>query len=462
MALSYCPECLAKQQRINALEEEVQRLKARLRHQERTVAEGPFGSSTPSSKVPLKPSSLAERQGRRGGGKVGHVGHGRARVTAKQADRLVEVAAPDRCPDCGGELDGKGVRERAVLDCQPIRVERIVYRLHRASCPHCGRVVQPATPGVLPKCQYGNGLLAHVAVQHYLYGNSLGQLEKQTGIGLSSLLDAMNQLAGWLKGVPDRLTGQYRAARVRHADETPWRTDGANGYAWLFATTDLSLFRFRPSRSAAVVREVFGQKRLGGVLVVDRYAGYNRVPCRMQYCYAHLLRDLEDIQKDFPDNVEVGRFVAALAPLLAAAMGLRGLKLSARQFGKQARELRGTIQAVVNQPASHPAVQTYQDIFRDKAHRLYHWSADAAVPADNNLAERELRPLIIARKISFGSQGQRGVATRQTLMTVLHTLRKRSPDPAAVFRYCLDQLAANPNADPFTLLFDKSPPATRH
>jgi transposase len=69
MSLTYCPECLKKQQRINELEEELAAAKSRLRYQERTAAEGPFGSSTPSSKVPIKPSALPERQARRGGAK---------------------------------------------------------------------------------------------------------------------------------------------------------------------------------------------------------------------------------------------------------------------------------------------------------------------------------------------------------------------------------------------------------
>jgi len=46
------------------------------------------------------------------------------------------------------------------------------------------------------------------------------------------------------------------------------------------------------------------------------------------------------------------------------------------------------------------------------------------VPADNNRAERELRPLVIARKVSFGSQSDAGAQTREILMTVLHTLKK--------------------------------------
>jgi len=350
MALSYCQACLDKQRRIDDLEEEVRLLKARLRYQERTVAEGPFGSSTPSSKVPIKPSSLPERQARVGGGRIGHHGHGRLSVAEAKADRVVDVPGPEYCPHCGNVLEGKGGRPRTVLDCQPVRVERIVYRLGRGRCLHCGRTVQAAAPGVLPKCQYGNGLLAHVAVQHYLYGTTLGQLEKQTGMGIGGLIDAMHQLARWLKDVPERLIEQYRQSPVKHADETGWRNNGANGYAWLFCTPQLSVLRFRPSRSAAVVKEVLGEQPLPGVLVVDRYGGYNRVPCQVQYCYAHLLRDLEDLEKDFPDHEEIRNFVAALAPPLAAAMSLRGLKLPADEFGKQAQNLRHQIQTMVNQP----------------------------------------------------------------------------------------------------------------
>ena len=458
MSLTYCTECLKKQQRINDLEEEMAALKGRLRHQERTAVEGPFGSSTPSSKVPIKPSALPERQARRGGARPGHAGHGRQRIAAPEADRVVQTPPPARCPRCGGTLSARGVRERTVLDCRPIRVERILYRLPRCRCQRCGAAVETAAPGILPKSAYGNGLLAHVAVQHYLYGATLGQLEKQTGIGYGSLVDALHQLARRFKDVPQRLLKAYRQAPVKHADETGWRNDGGNGYAWLFCTPLLSVFRFRPTRAASVVREALGPKRLGGVLVVDRYAGYNQAPGAIQYCYAHLLRDVQDLEKNFPDQPEVGAFVATLAPLLAAAMALRGQGLSRPAFRRQAAALKRRIVAVVNRSARHPAVQQIQDLFRHKADRLYHWTRDPAIPAENNLAERELRPLVVARKVSFGSQSDRGAATRETLMTVLHTLRKHTADPAAAFKTALDQLAQTPDADPFTLLFPKTRP----
>jgi len=41
------------------------------------------------------------------------------------------------------------------------------------------------------------------------------------------------------------------------------------------------------------------------------------------------------------------------------------------------------------------------------------------IPAENNRAERALRPLVIARKVSFGSQSEAGAGTREILMTVL-------------------------------------------
>ena len=164
----------------------------------------------------------------------------------------------------------------------------------------------------------------------------------------------------------------------------------------------------------------------------------------IQYCFAHLLRDLQDIEKDFPDHAEVQAFVGSLAPLLASAMALRGLKLSKREFCKQAAVLSGKIRGVINRSARHPAIQSYQDIFRQKADRLYHWAKDPSVPAENNFAERELRPLVVARKVSFGSQSGQGAATREVLMSVLHTLRKRAPDPVAALRACLDQMAISP------------------
>ena len=326
-------------------------------------------------------------------------------------------------------------------------MNKILYLLERKRCPKCKRIISARAPGVLAKCLYSNRLLAHVAVQHYIYGNTLGQIEKQTGVGYSSLIDAMHQLAKRLKDVPKALIQAYRVSPVKRADETGWRTDGNNGYAWLFCTPDISILRVRRTRAASVTKEVLGDKALPGILVVDRYNGYNKVPCSIQYCYAHLLRTVRDLEKDFPENAEIKSFVEALAPQLAKAISLRTLDITNQQFKRQAGKIKDTIIKITNRQARHPAIQKIQDIFREKANRLYHWADDRNVPADNNLAERELRPLVIARKLSFGSQSDEGAKTREILTTVLHTLKKRTADVTTTFQFALDKLAEQGDID---------------
>lgn len=441
---------------IDRLQEEILHLKARLRYQERTAKEGPFGSSTPSAKVPLKANTPPETSQRRGGAKPGHRGHGRRNIPSDEVTRQQSVAGPERCPYCGGPLDLKGSKARTIIEVDPVRKEVVRYELEQCDCHHCHRTFTARPTGVFAKGLFGNRLLTHLAVEHYLHGVTLGRLSTYLGITQGSLWAALHQLARRLASVPQRLLLEYRRAPVKHADETGWRTDGHNGYAWLFCTALISLFRFRQSRSASVAQEVFGTKRLRGILVVDRYNGYNQMPCLIQYCYAHLLREVQDLGKEFAEVSEVSQFVASFAPLLAEAMKLRAQELTVAQFRQQALELKVEIKALVHSPAQHPGIQKIQNIFRERVTRLYHWAKSSTIPADNNRAERELRPLVIARKISFGSQSEQGARTREILMSVLHTLRKRTDNVFDVFKRCLDALAENDKRDPYRLLFDSS------
>jgi hypothetical protein len=186
--------------------------------------------------------------------------------------------------------------------------------------------------------------------------------------------------------IPDRLIQQYRTSWVKHADETSWRTNGKNGYVWLFATAQLSIFQFR---------------------------------------------------------------------ILALAMGLRGQKISDVQFYRKSALVKLEILACVKAEAKHPGIQRIQNIFRDHSKRMYLWAQDRSIPADNNLAERDLRPTVIAGKVSFGSASDAGAHTRSILMTVLCSLKKQTADVETRFKYVLDQLAKNIQQDPFPLLFLK-------
>ena len=454
--LQYCRDCLRKQQEIDRLQEENARLKDRLRYQERHAQEAPFGSSTPSAKRVIKPNSLADNQKKKGGATPGHAGSGRRQPQPQEVTRTQRVPGPQACPNCGARLRAKGWKRRTVMDVVPVQKEVMAYELEQKDCPRCHRVFTAPAPGVFAKRLFGNRLLAYVAEEHYVHGTTLGRLARQLRLHRGSLLGALHDLAVRLASVPDRLVAEYRRSPVKHADETGWRNDGQNGYAWLFCTPLLSLFRFRQSRAAKVALEVFGARRLPGTLVVDRYAGYNKVRCAFQYCYAHLLREVQDLGQEFAQQTEVQRFVETLAPLLAQAMKLRTQGLKLNQFHQQARQIKARIVESVQSQVQHPGIQNIQNLFRENAARLYHWARHPSIPAENNRAERSLRPLVIARKISFGSQSVQGLKTREVLMSVLHTLRKRTDDGFAAFTRTLDALALNPTHNPYDLLFNSS------
>lgn len=450
---SICQDCLDKQRRIDQLLEENSRLKAQLRYRDNQHKEGFFGSSTPSAQRPVKPNTEPEQQSKLGGLPKGHPGHGRKGFNPDDAARIVDVGLDAACPDCGRPMEDKGIRYRSVLEIPPPRPEPILYRLRKNYCPHCQKAHQAQAPAVLPKALFGNQLIARIAFMHYVHGIALGRICDQMGLDLGSVVQMLHRLAGLFKPVLPRLIELYRVAPVRHADETSWRTDGRSGYAWLFCTANLSIFMFRQTRSASVPKEVFANQPLPGVLVVDRYNGYNQVPCKLQYCYAHLMREVEDLAKEFPDNAEVSVFTATLIPPLASAMHLRIQPITDEDYYRQAAALQQTIVSASEQPAQHLGIRHIQDIFRDHADRLYHWVDNRNVPADNNRCERELRPTVIARKVSFGSQSEAGAKTREIMMSLLHTLKKRQQHAEDYFKSVLDRLASDIKQDAVSLSF---------
>lgn len=453
--LNLCEACLEKQREIDRLTEEVARLRIQLSQKKRKNREGYWGSSTPSAKQPLKANSPAEERRKQGGAKPGHKGNGRSGHSTEEADEVHQInASQSLCPHCQVSLWHRGYRMRSVLELEPIKVKRVIYQLERRSCPRCERYFQATAPGVLPHALVSNNLLIEIAESHYLQGIPLARISERLGLNYGTVVEALHRVAALFKQSLEQLKAEYRSSLVRHADETTWRTDGHNGYCWLFTSDSVSLYLYRATRAAKVVQEVFGKQLLEGYLVVDRYQGYSRVPCRVQYCYAHLLRDLKDTQAEFIDEPEVESFTTSMIEHLAQAMHLTAnKKMEDEQYYQEAQELKRQMFVACQEGSQHLAVKRWQDFFVEEENKLYQWVEERRVPCDNNRAERELRPTVIARKVSFGSQAEEGAKTREVLMSVLHTLKKRVRNPRQRLKEVLDKISQQPELEPSTLLF---------
>lgn len=441
LGINLCEGCFEKQREIDRLREEVASLRTKLSQHKRAAKEGFFGSSTPSAQLPVKANTEQAHQKKQGGAKPGHQGHGRRKHQAGTVDEVRVVSVEPVCPDCRTALIAKGCRERSVLDIDPLTVKRVLYRLERKRCPACGMAIAATATGVLPKALLSNQLIAEVVDSHYLHGIPLARVCARWQLNYGTVIQALHRMAGMFAVVLKDLKEEYRQAFVRHADETTWRTDGQNGYCWLFASERVSLHLYRNTRSAKVVEEVFGQEQLPGYLIVDRYAGYNRVGCKVQYCYAHLLREMKDLQTKFFDEPEVEAFAEKMVELLAQAMRLQSSQPPDREYDLQAKSIKQEIMKTCHAASHHLAVKRWQDFFVEAADKLYHWVTDRRVPCENNRAERELRPTVIARKVSHGSQAEEGAKTREVLMSVMQTLKKRVFNPRQKFKEVLDKIA---------------------
>lgn len=450
-----CQACLEKQREIDRLKEEIARLRVQLSQKKRRDKEGYFGSSTPSAQKPLKANSPEEEAHKRGGAKPGHRGNGRRAHNQEEADEVHQINAEESlCPRCKVSLWHRGYRKRSVLELEPIKVKRVLYQLERRSCPQCARYFQAQAPGVLPHALLSNNLCIEIAESHYLQGMPLARVTQRLGLNYGTVIEALHRMGALLKPTLEQLKAEYRSSIVRHADETTWRTDGHNGYCWLFTSDSVSLYLYRATRAAKVVQEVFGKELLPGYLVVDRYQAYSRVPCEVQYCYAHLLRDLKDTQAEFIDEPEVESFTTSMIEWLAQAMHLTANKtMEDEEYYQEAQELKQQMLVACQQGSHHLAVKRWQDFFVEEAEKLYHWVEERRVPCENNRAERELRPTVIARKVSFGSQAEEGAKTREVLMSVLHTLKKRVRNPRQRLKEVLDKISQGPELEPGALLF---------
>jgi transposase len=422
----------------------------------------PLGANTPSSKEIFKKGAADENKKKNGGAKRGHKGVGRQSFKDEDVDITEIKALPESCHHCHcNEIGRKGETQRDIIDLSLDQVKNIRYRLEKGECLVCGSELSQKVQGVLPRSMFGNGLLAKIAVDHYFSGISLGTVLAQLRLGnkLPGIINAMHRLSKIASPSYDKIVADLRESPVLHADETSWRTDGDNGYAWGFFSKYTSVFVVGVSRAATTVKKILGEATLNGVLVVDRYAGYNKAPCEIQYCYAHLDRDVLEDREEFEAEEIVFQFLTKLSNLLKESMILRGKDITDENYLKAAEEIKTNILNHCSQgpPFEHAAIQYWRDFFNNNQNRLFHWTKSRVIPCENNKAEREIRRLVIGRKMSYGSQSAKGANTREILMTLLHTARKRLGPKDDLAVWLKDALDAYTRGD-ITDLYDALPP----
>jgi len=358
-------------------------------------------------------------------------------LARRRATPTVQVVhALTVCPHCGAPLAGGAVkRRREVIEiaAQPVVVTEHVA-LERC-CPDCHRRVTPtmALDGlVVGRSRLGVGVLSLIALLREELRLPIAAIQRYLGsvhtlrLSVGGIVGALRQVAQAGQAEYDRTLAAIRASPVIHADETGWREDGTNGYSWTFSTPTACVYT-HGGRGKGMVDDTLAGAI--GTLVTDFYAAYDHYPGVQQKCWAHLWRDIQDLERQHPVDDRLAAWVSEVATIYRDATGFshpdeRTRMAQRRRLGERLRE---ACHPFLNDETAPQALVCRR--IEKYRHSLFTFVVDPAVPPTNNAAERSLRHLVVSRKISGGTRSAQGTHTKLTLASLFTTWRLRGIDP---------------------------------
>ena len=445
------------EQEVERLRTENQELKQHLAHvleqlaaaQQRIAELEQQRPDPPRFIKPNRPKSTEPKAKRRK--RAPHHNHGRKRMTPT---RSIEHAL-EYCPDCHYRLQGHSLGySREVLELpEPQPIEVIEHRVIKRFCPYCRRWHSPTldlSGQVLGQGRVGVRIASVIAylrttlrlpirrIQAYL--GSMHQLFLSTG----EVVELLHQVRGCLQDDLDALKTQARASPILHGDETSWRENGQNGYIWCFTTPGedaVRYYEYDHNRGQTVVKRILGG-RFHGHLVSDFYCGYNDYAGKHQRCWTHLLRALHELKQAQQQDADVVAWAQSVRAVYDDAQEWLRVHV---QPGEEAREQ----QYVTLVTRAHSLGQQYAQVKKHACQalckrllrhedELFQFVLIDGLSADNNLAERSIRPLVVIRKISGGSRSAVGTKTRLALASLFETWQARGLNP---FAECLKLLS---------------------
>lgn len=385
--------------------------------------------SSKDSECGKKNGGNHNKQGRRGAPE-GH--RGASRKVPDYYNREADMGLPEKCKcGCCNIVDTGETDVKYQEDIPPVVkiVTKLNYRIGK--CSDCGKTVRHKDAVTGPPVKIGPDLMSHLSVLNQM-GLSFGKLSSWTtnmlGIPLSP-----SGIYGIVKRTTDNITWMYELIgdllpeqKVLFLDETGWKVAGVPWYIWVLCNSKMIYLHADKSRAGEVVRNIIGAD-YPGIGVCDFYGGYNAFS-RTQRCLVHLMRDIEKELQIFPGNKKIQKLERLMWDFINT--GLKAQEnIGKKIHSKFCNQMENILDEVVSikMPKGKPAnIVKRINKYRNNIIRFaYH----SEVEYHNNRAERSLRPMVISRKNSFGSNRPHGARRTAVLHSVVETLKLHNVNP---------------------------------
>src|SRR5262245_17455898 len=414
---------------VHTLQEQVRTLEEKLNQTSRN------SSRPPSSDPPLYQHPHRPPGKRRRGGQPGHPGTTRPLVSVDEVDAVV-VVKPQQCSKCQAPLSGDDAApfRHQVIELPPSKPVITEYQWHQVTCPACGETTRAPWPVGVPSGTYGPRIQATVALctgaYHLSKRTTQQMMDEVFGVPMSvATISQLEQATTAAVAAPIEDARAYvQTCEVVHVDETRWRQGRTAAWLWVAMTSWVTVFVVRLSRGGQVAQELLGEM-FPGILVTDRYSAYNWYPVRWrQLCWAHLLRDFEAMRDRGGTSAELGDALLAQAhQMFTWWHRVREGTLKRATFRSYMTPLRREVERLLDagsQCGVPKTAGTCRDILK-RREALWTFVQVAGVGPTNNTAERSLRPGVLWRKGSFGTQSVEGSRFVESMMTVVATLKQQ-------------------------------------
>lgn len=403
--------------RVVELEKEVTKLNDEIRHLKKPKW------AKPNKKV-------ASKKGRKKiGAKYGHKANPRKPVEKTPDQEVVWV--PELCVEGNGPLPWPSKwHEHTQIDI-PAQQSFIVTK-HVVGWSYCAgcKKYHGAVHEKLSKSKYGPNLHAFVVYLKFDLGLTLGKIQRmlrgQYNLSISTgvLSEMVTRCGQKFKSEYNEMKSNLSKTSHLHADETGWRNGGNNEWLWSFSNENVSVYVIKPSRAQKVVKDVLGDA-YGGILVSDFYGGYNKISCKKQKCWTHLLRELHVLKEKHPEDREVEYFKVRLKRFFDRANRLKEEHLTGCDVDSQIKRLETNTINFLAKTYEHKKLNTLVKRMTKYYFELYTF-IKSNVPATNNPAEREIRPAVLMRKTSYCNRSDLGKETQAILMSMIATSKKNN------------------------------------
>ncbi len=414
---------------VDALLDRIADLEARLNQTPRN------SSLPPSTQHPhAKPALPKAKSGRKPGGQPGHPKSERALIPTEQCHAMIPCR-PTRCRSCGESLAGSDPApwRHQVWEIPEIKPLVTEYQRQRLTCACCGETTCGALPDGVPHSQAGPRLVAFVA----LLMGCFKQSKRRVALFLEQILNQPCS-PGWVVKLQNQSTAALRPAYEAAAkqlptedvlgiDESPTKEGPIKSWLWTFVAGAYTVFAHRTTRAATVLDDLL-TGAFAGVVNFDRAKMYGKHG-RVQWCWAHLKRDFQALI-DHPDH-QVKRLghdlMRPTKELFRQWARCRDGTITRRGFERLMRPIRREIDGLLLRGvySGNAKLLGMCGPLYDHRERLWTFVDVAGVEPTNNASERALRPAVIWRKLSFGTQSASGSRFVETILTVVETCHRR-------------------------------------